>query len=32
MGAQVIGGCCGYGLDYIKPLKEALPEKIEPRG
>ncbi len=32
MGAQVIGGCCGYGLDYIKPLKEALPEKIAPRG
>ena len=31
MGTQVIGGCCGYGLDYIKPLKEALPEKIAPR-
>ena len=32
MGAQVIGGCCGYGLDYIKPLKDAMPEKIAPRG
>ena len=31
MGTQIIGGCCGYGLDYIKPLKEALPEKIAPR-
>lgn len=28
MGVQVVGGCCGYGLDYIKPLREALPEKI----
>ena len=32
MGTQIIGGCCGYGLDYIKPLKDALPEKIAPRG
>ncbi len=32
MGTQIVGGCCGYGLDYIKPLKEALPEKIAPRG
>ena len=31
MGAQVIGGCCGYGLDYIEPLKEALPENIAAR-
>ena len=28
MGAQVIGGCCGYGVDYIKPLRDALPDKI----
>ncbi|MEM7170391.1 MAG: homocysteine S-methyltransferase family protein [Pseudomonadota bacterium] len=27
-GAQVIGGCCGFGLDYIRPLREALPEKL----
>ena len=32
MGVQVIGGCCGYGLDYIKPLKEALPDKISARN
>jgi methionine synthase I (cobalamin-dependent) len=32
MGTQVIGGCCGYGLDYIKPLKDALPEKIAARS
>ena len=32
MGAQIIGGCCGYGLEYIEPLKKALPEKIAPRG
>ena len=32
MGTQVIGGCCGYGLEYIRPLREALPEKIAPRG
>ena len=32
MGAQIIGGCCGYGLDYIKPLKDALPDKIAPSG
>jgi S-methylmethionine-dependent homocysteine/selenocysteine methylase len=24
-GAQVIGACCGYGVDYIRPLREALP-------
>ena len=28
-GVQVIGGCCGMGLDYIKPLKEGLPAKLE---
>ena len=27
-GVQVIGGCCGMGLDYIKPLKEGLPAKL----
>ena len=27
-GAQVIGGCCGFGVDYIKPLRGALPGKI----
>ena len=28
MGAQVIGGCCGFGADYIKPLRGALPDRI----
>jgi S-methylmethionine-dependent homocysteine/selenocysteine methylase len=27
-GVQVIGGCCGYGLPYIRGLREALPQKI----
>ena len=27
-GAQVIGGCCGFGVDYIKPLRGALPDEI----
>ena len=28
MGAQVIGTCCGFGVDYIKALSDALPERI----
>ena len=32
-GVQVIGACCGFGVDYIKPLHDALPDKIaEPRA
>ena len=27
-GVQVIGGCCGMGLDYIEPLREGLPAKL----
>jgi len=27
-GVQIIGGCCGYGLCYIRPLREALPQRI----
>jgi S-methylmethionine-dependent homocysteine/selenocysteine methylase len=27
-GVQIIGGCCGYGLPYIRPLREALPPRI----
>ena len=27
-GVQVIGGCCGIELDYIRPLREALPSQI----
>ncbi len=28
-GAQIIGGCCGYGLPYIRLLRDGLPRKIE---
>ena len=28
MGAQVIGTCCGFGVDYIKLLRGALPARI----
>ena len=28
MGAQVIGGCCGFGVDYIEPLRGGLPARI----
>ena len=32
MGVQVVGACCGFGADYIKPLRGAIPDKIaEPR-
>jgi S-methylmethionine-dependent homocysteine/selenocysteine methylase len=27
-GVQIIGGCCGYGLPYIRGLREALPPRI----
>ena len=28
MGTQVIGTCCGFGVDYIKALSGALPDRI----
>ena len=28
MGVQVVGTCCGYGAEYIEPLRDALPRKI----
>jgi S-methylmethionine-dependent homocysteine/selenocysteine methylase len=31
-GAQVIGGCCGFGFEYIKPLREGLPSHIPTPG
>jgi homocysteine S-methyltransferase len=32
MGVQIIGGCCGYGPSYIRPLRDALPKRIaQPR-
>jgi len=27
-GVQIIGGCCGYGPAYIRPLRDALPRRI----
>jgi methionine synthase I (cobalamin-dependent) len=27
-GVQIVGGCCGYGLPYIRGLREQLPRKI----
>ena len=27
-GVQIIGGCCGYGLPYIRALRDALPRRI----
>ena len=32
MGVQVVGGCCGFGADYIEPLRDALPNSIAARG
>ena len=32
-GVQVIGTCCGFGVDYIEPLRGTLPDKIaKPRA
>jgi homocysteine S-methyltransferase len=31
MGAQVIGACCGFGPEYIAPLRDALPKTIPGR-
>ena len=28
MGAQVIGTCCGFGVDYIRALRGALPTQV----
>ena len=27
-GVQVIGGCCGIEIEYIRPLRDALPERL----
>lgn len=27
-GVQIVGGCCGIGLEYIKPLRDALPTHV----
>ena len=31
-GAQVIGGCCDFGFEYIKPLREGLPTHVPTPG
>ena len=28
MGAQIIGTCCGFGVEYTEGLREVLPERI----
>ena len=28
MGVQVIGTCCGFGADYIDPLRGAMPKEV----
>lgn len=27
-GVQIIGGCCGIGPEYIRPLREGLPSRV----
>jgi homocysteine S-methyltransferase len=27
-GVQIVGGCCGIGVGYIRPLRQALPARI----
>ena len=27
-GVQIVGACCGFGVEYLKPLRQAIPEKI----
>lgn len=27
-GVQIIGGCCGIGVEYIRPLRQQLPTRI----
>jgi len=30
-GAQIVGGCCGIGVEYIKLLRDGLPKSISPK-
>ena len=32
MGVQVVGACCGFGVDYIRPLPGSLPDRIAGSG
>ncbi|MDC0035471.1 homocysteine S-methyltransferase family protein [Chloroflexi bacterium] len=27
-GVQIVGTCCGFGVEYIKPLRQSIPQKI----
>ena len=27
-GVQIVGGCCGVEIDYIRPLRDALPARL----
>ncbi len=27
-GVQIVGACCGFGVDYIKPLRQIIPKKV----
>lgn len=27
-GVQIIGGCCGIEIEYIRPLRKALPMRL----
>ncbi len=27
-GVQIIGGCCGIGVEYIRPLRQGLPSRV----
>ncbi|HXV24258.1 MAG TPA: homocysteine S-methyltransferase family protein [Alphaproteobacteria bacterium] len=31
-GVQIIGGCCGIELEHIRPLRDALPERLPAAG
>jgi S-methylmethionine-dependent homocysteine/selenocysteine methylase len=31
-GVQVIGGCCGIGPEYIRPLRDGLPARVPTAG
>jgi len=30
-GVQIIGGCCGIGPEYIRPLRDGLPGRVPAR-
>ena len=27
-GVQIVGGCCGFEIEYIQPLRDALPSQL----